>query len=174
MVKHGKMKKRRANRYGKVKLKNKNWNRWNPKPQFNDATVKANWDSTRTPAQNLANLGLVTKVNHDIGEGSLGKTASPNNKPNVNSTVVHLFDVPESDSHVSHRQRFPLSEEDENYIAKCMEKYGDNYTKMFRDTKVNDLQHTEEKLRKLGARYVLLTDAQRRIPVPENVKKLLT
>lgn len=86
--------------------------------------------------------------------------------------MIQLFDVPESDA-PSLRTRFPLTEEDEVYIAHCMSIHGDNYTRMFRDIKVNKMQHTEEKLRKLGSRFLLLTPEQRRIAVPENVLSLL-
>merc|ERR1712226_427070 len=88
------------------------------------------------------------------------------------STPVELFDIPESDK-PSRRSRFPLDVEEEKYIAKCMKKHGENYPAMFRDIKVNDYQHTESHLRKLGSRYILLAPHQRRIPVPEKVLPLL-
>ena len=87
-------------------------------------------------------------------------------------TVVELFDIPESDK-PSHKSLFPLSKDDEAYIARCMTKWGDDYGSMFRDIKTNNMQHTETQLRKMGSRYLLLTSAQRRIPVPENIRQLL-
>ena len=86
--------------------------------------------------------------------------------------MIELFDVPESDK-PSWRSRFPLTLEEEQYMAMCMEKYGDDYTRMFRDTKVNIMQHTEHKLRKLGSRFLLLSPEQRQVEIPENIKQLL-
>jgi len=91
---------------------------------------------------------------------------------NCTPNIIELFDVPESDVPTL-RQRYPLVEEEEKYIARCMAKWGDDYTSMFRDIKVNNMQHTEQKLRKLGARFLLLSNEQRRVPVPENIRDLL-
>jgi Ribosome biogenesis protein Nop16 len=88
------------------------------------------------------------------------------------SAVIELFDVPDSDA-PSRRSRFPLDEEEERYMVKCMTKWGDNYTRMFRDLKVNPMQHTEDKLRKLGSRFLLLSPDQRRMEVPSNIQHLL-
>lgn len=104
----------------------------------------------------------------------MGLTVTPNHKDQVSkgSSIIELFDVPESDQ-PSRKERYPLNAEEEEYIAKCLEKYGDDYQAMFRDTKTNYLQHTEHKLKKLGARFLLLNAEQRRVPVPEKVKDLL-
>lgn len=92
------------------------------------------------------------------------------------SAIVELFDVPDSDG-LTRRSRgprlFPMDLDDEKYVVKCMEKYGDDYTRMFRDIKVNNMQHTEEKLRKLCTRYLLLTPEQRRVEAPEKVQKII-
>lgn len=91
----------------------------------------------------------------------------------IATSVIELFDIPDSDV-PTHKQRFPLNKEDEEYISKAMAKWGDDYIKMFRDIKgVNCLQHSEAKLRKLGSRYLLLSPSQRRCPIPENVRELL-
>jgi hypothetical protein len=109
----------------------------------------------------------------------MGLVAMPNgNKNKVATTrdassVIELFDVPD---HVVEpkRKRQALTEDEEAYMAKCMEKWGEDYAGMFRDIKVvNTQQHTEAKLRKLGARYILLSEDQRRVEVPKNVEILL-
>ena len=100
----------------------------------------------------------------DKGDGS--SSSEPTNR------VIELFDVPDSDK-PSRRTQFPLNEEEEAYISKAMSKHGTNYDKMFYDLKSNPLQHTREKLTKLGARYLLLEPHQRRIDVPEAVQPLL-
>jgi hypothetical protein len=126
--------------------------------------VKKNWDASKSAAENLRDMGLIAQPNQLAGGGKKGAPEKPE--------VIEVFDVPESDT-PSRRQRFPLHREEEAYMVRCMTKHGDNYTKMFRDTKTNDMQHTEEKLRKWGARYLLLTSEQRRLPVPDKLKALL-
>ena len=109
-------------------------------------------------------MGLVAQPN-----SSSKTTPTDPNAPNV----IELFDIPDSDARPSYRTRFPLDKDEEEYIAKCMSKHGDDYQAMFRDIKVNQMQHTEQQLRKLGARFLLLTAEQRRVNVPENIKHLL-
>jgi Ribosome biogenesis protein Nop16 len=87
------------------------------------------------------------------------------------SCVIELYDVPESNA--QERRQHPLDEAEEAYMARCMAKHGDDYASMFRDIKTNRLQHTEAKLRKLGARYLLLTPEQRRVDIPDRVKPLV-
>ena len=107
----------------------------------------------------------------------MGLTFDPNapNKGNGSEPtkrVIELFDVPDSDK-PSRRSQFPLTEEEELYISKAMTKHGTNYDKMFYDLKSNPLQHTREKLTKMGARYLLLEPNQRRIEIPEALLPLL-
>jgi hypothetical protein len=85
--------------------------------------------------------------------------------------VIELFDVPDSDRRK--QRQFPLEEDEEEYIARCMGRHGADYAAMFRDIRTNRMQHTEAKLRKLGARYLLLTPEQRRVEVPDRAKPLL-
>lgn len=129
--------------------------------------LKERWDASKSPAANLENLGLVARPN-----GSRNPTTQKSAAEGSSPSVIELFDIPDSDA-PGLRKRFPLEKEEEEYMAKCMKKHGDDYLSMFRDTKVNKLQHTEKKLRKMGARYLLLTPEQRRVEVPENIKDLL-
>ena len=93
------------------------------------------------------------------------------------SAIVELFDVPDSDGLNCRKGRgailFPMDIDDEKYVVKCMEKYGDNFTRMFRDIKINNMQHTEAKLRKLCTRYIFLTPEQRRMEVPDKVQEVI-
>ncbi|KAL7558059.1 hypothetical protein ACA910_009246 [Epithemia clementina (nom. ined.)] len=168
MVSHGRDRKRRAGRIGKVKIKTfRTWTRWNPKPKFGDKRVKQHWDTNKSPSANLASMGLLALPN-DLHNSHQSSTPIQR----TTATVVELFDIPESDK-PSYKSRFPLSKEDEMYMAKCMAKWGDDYASMFRDIKTNEMQHTENQLRKMGSRYLLLTPSQRRVPVPENIQPLL-
>ena len=130
--------------------------------------LKERWDSSKSPASNLESLGLLAQPNQ------LNNSEKKSPQESVSCSVIELFDVPDSDNaKPSLRKRYPLEKAEEEYIANCMSKWGVDYTSMFQDIKVNDMQHTEQKLRKMGTRYLLLTEEQRRVPVPENVQALL-
>ena len=171
MVKHGRNKKRRAGRIGRTKLKNKSaFNRWDPNLKIADKTVRQHWDHSISPARNLANLGLLAKPNDDL------KNVDPTQKLEAKDVdVVELFDIPDSDElrEQKRQKRCPLNADDQKYIAKCMAKYGDDYGKAFRDIKINVMQYTENQLRKMGARFLLLSPEQRRVEVSEKVKGLV-
>ena len=111
-------------------------------------------------------MGLQAKPNGIIYENRIVRDRTQVVQQNQQK-AIELFDVPESDNltnntRVTTKQKFPLSKEDESYMVQCLGKHGTNYTKMFRDTKINYLQHTEDKLRKLGSRFLLLQPNQRR------------
>ena len=161
----GKDKKRRAGRYGKTKLKSKNFKRWDPNPKICDGEVKKLWDPSKSPSANLASMGLCAKPN-DLHASK--------KKYNLPTNVIELFDVPESDDLTSKPKRvMPLGEAQQTYIAKCLEKHGENYRQMFMDIKVNDMHHTESQLRKLASRFFLLDSSQRAVCVPQKVEHLL-
>lgn len=138
--------------------------------------MQEHWDPSKTPAANLIHLGLLANPNNKDVTTS---TSNNNNPTNPKSTVIELFDVPDSDGlcrDPNKVKQFPLSLEDEQYMVQCMNRYGTEYIKMFRDIKVNYMQHTEEKLRKLGSRFILLSPEQRRVTcteMPEKVQQLL-
>eukprot|EP00977_Amphora_coffeiformis_P018575 scaffold6594_cov162-Amphora_coffeaeformis.AAC.4 len=147
---------------------NRSWVRWDPKPKIKDPIVKQHWDPSKSPAANLADMGLVARFQVKDDKTTQKETATAPKKAHV----IELFDVPDSDR-PSRQTRFPLTKEEEEYMAKCMAKHGDNYKAMFRDIKINNMQHTEDKLRKMGARFLLLNETQRRVPVPSKVEPLL-
>lgn len=121
--------------------------------------LKDHWDTKIDTEENIKRLGLTLHPNRDVG---LKKDPSS----------IVLFDVPESD--VLKKERpFPLTIDEETYMAKCLNVWGTNYKKMFFDIKTNDMQYTEAKLRKLASRYLLLHPNQRRVEVPERVQPLI-
>ena len=148
---------------------NRSWVRWDPKPKIKDPVVKQHWDPSKSPAANLADMGLVARFQ---GSGDTTATTETTSAAPNKTHVIELFDVPDSDR-PSRQTRFPLTKEEEEYMAKCMAKHGDNYKAMFRDIKTNNMQHTEDRLRKMGARFLLLTETQRRVPFASKVKPLL-
>ena len=123
------------------------------------------WDVSKSPSINLANMGLLAKPNQDVVRTNEAPT------PNENVNVIELFDIPDSDTLT--KKEHPMKPDDQKYIAKCMAKYGDDYGKAFRDIKINVMQYTENQLRKMGARFLLLSPEQRRVEVSEKVKGLV-
>ncbi len=49
-----------------------------------------------------------------------------------------------------------MSEEEQDYIGNLIKKYGEDYKKMFRDTKLNFRQLTQARLQRRCERYRLL------------------
>ena len=124
------------------------------------------WDVSKSPSVNLANMGLLAKPNQDV------KRANEAPKVNSDVNVIELFDIPDSDTLNANKKVEPMSLDEQAYIAKCMAKHADDYGKMFRDIKINNMQYTETQLRKMGARFLLLEAEQRKYDLPERVKGL--
>ena len=117
-------------------------------------------------------MGLQALPNVDVK--SRGNTL--NKDQDQLKSQVQLFDIPESDLMTvdnAARPTPPMSLEQQQYISKCIAKYGDDYTTMAKDIKLNNMQHNENQLRKIAARFILLTPEQRKVDVPEKVQLLL-
>ena len=144
-----------------------NFNRWNPNPKFKDKIIKEKWDPSKSPSVNMANMGLRAQPNKITP--AAGAESSTAKQP-----VIELYDIPESDvlGHKKNRQ-FPMFSIDQRYIARCFEKHGDDYNRMFKDIKTNNMQYTETQLKKMGSRFLLLGMDQREVDVPERVKHLV-
>jgi len=175
MVKHAVNKKRRAGRTGKTKLKNGTYAKFKP-VKNKDKAIRDNWNPTSSPMTNMSNLGLVAMPNLQVNSRGLTLPVTHTENSNLNSKAVELFDIPDSDV-IPKKTRsmimLPLSIEKQEYMARCMTKHSDNYLKIFRDIKVNDMQYTENQLKKMGSRFLLLTESQRRVDVPEKVEHLI-
>ena len=190
MVKHAKTKKRRAGRTGKSKLTNRNYQFYKP-TQIKDETVRAAWDPRKSAAQNMANMGLQSEVNSAID----CRAAFALSHVGVVSErkAIELFDIPESDimmridnnndtgnnittlpGKTFAQRKLPVSIEEQKYIHKCLEVHGNDYKSMMRDIKTNDMQHTDVKLKKMAARFYLLTKDQLRVDIPEKVSHLMS
>ena len=90
--------------------------------------------------------------------------------------AIELFDIPDSDvipKQTLAQRMLPVSIENQKYMAQCFAKHGDDYHKMSRDIKKNNMQYTENQLRKLGARFLLLSEDERRVEIPEKIQHLM-
>mmetsp|Transcript_18440 Transcript_18440/g.22585 ORF Transcript_18440/g.22585 Transcript_18440/m.22585 type:complete len:180 (-) Transcript_18440:143-682(-) len=176
MVKHGRNKKRRAGRIGRTKLKNRNYALFKP-PQFQDPVIKNHWDPKKSARVNMESLGLQSAPNTLFNVLDSQEQKENNESSSTKSCkAIELYDIPESDiipkSTLAQRM-LPVSIENQKYMAKCFAKHGEEYFKMSRDIKVNDMQHTENHLRKLGAKFLLLKKSQRRVDIPEKIRHLI-
>lgn len=103
-----------------------------------------------------------------------GATTKKSDESQQKNTVIELYDVPDSDTLEARKKKRPQSADDQKYIARLLTKHGDDYTAMFRDIKVNKMQHTEAQLRKMTSRFLLLDDEQRVVDIPERIKATST
>ena len=154
----------------KTRLKNGNFSRYKP-PQITNQAVKAKWNPNRSVKMNMSALGLESQVNGEMSQR--GNVPIPVS----GASAVELFDIPESDNIIPKKTKssimLPVSVEDQKYMVKLMERHGDDYDKMARDIKRNDMQHSSHRLRKMGSRFLLLSDSQLRVELPENVEKMM-
>ena len=153
----------------KTKLKNGNFSKYKP-PQISNQAVKKTWNPNKSVQMNMSALGLEAQVNGEVAQrGNVPVPAS-------GASAVELFDIPDSDvipKKTKALSMLPVSVEDQKYMVKLMERYGDDWEKMARDIKRNNMQHSSHKLKKLGSRFLLLSEAQLRVELPESVKEMM-
>jgi nucleolar protein 16 len=176
MVKHGATKKRRSGRTGRTKLKNRNHQFYKP-PNILDKTVREMWNPRKSPAQNMADMGLQAGVNSSIdkrAESAKEQWKTPEAKPD-GSKAIELFDIPQTNSvnGITKLAGKTYAIEDQKYIRKCLAKHGDDYKRMMRDIKTNDMQHTQSKLKNMAEKFYQLTKDQVKVDVPEKVMHLM-
>lgn len=180
MARKAQSKKRRSANTGRSKLKNQSYKFYKP-PQINDATVRDVWNPRKSPAQNMALMGLQSSVNSSIDARVAISLAKEEIKAD-GKKAIELFDIPESDNmneitmlpgKTFAQRKLPVSIEDQKYIRKCLAKHGDDYSAIMRDIKTNDMQYTKAKLKKMAARFYLLTEEQVKVEIPEKVRHLM-
>ena len=98
----------------------------------------------------------------------------------LQATAVELFDIPIENGviqKITGRTKadvmLPQSCDDQLYIAKCLEKHGENYLKMYRDIKINKMQYTERQLEKMGEVYFGMDEKERVGNIGPKLVKLL-
>lgn len=136
----------------------------------------------------MAVLGLQTAVNSSIdARVAIALQSAQERNPSLatksnSKKAIELFDIPESDNmngimmlpgKTFAQRKLPVSVEDQKYIRKCLARHGDDYYAMMRDIKTNDMQYTETKLKKMAARFFLLTRDQVKVEVPEKITHLM-
>jgi Ribosome biogenesis protein Nop16 len=142
-----------------------------------DQALKKYWDPSKSAQANLSNLGFIGKPKglHDVDDNAAGGIVP------TKTNIIEVFDIPKDNSTttttLSRRQKHPLTVDEEAYVINGMKKYNDDFIKFFRDTKVNYLQHTEEKINKLCSRFISLQNEQRHTPIeelPSNIQSIIS
>ncbi|KAG3090161.1 hypothetical protein PI124_g16250 [Phytophthora idaei] len=132
-----------------------------------DPKVQEVWDHTLTTRQNFANLGLQANPN---AHAALRESVAGADGTLEAADEARLFEVPDSDflgERNPKRVANFVSEEEAKYLRKLIAKHGEDYKKMERDIKTNNMQWTEQKLRRRYARLALLDANVIRKPLAE-------
>ena len=122
------------------------------------------YDETKSVAQNLTNMGLDCDVNNT--KMKLGvKVANDNNSvesANKNKAFLGFTSIPQSEfgKDINVKRRI-MSEVDQLYAKKLIEKYDTEYKKMERDIKLNYNQLTETACKKWCEKYKSLDSKQK-------------
>ncbi|KAK8797134.1 hypothetical protein WA158_004344 [Blastocystis sp. Blastoise] len=102
--------------------------------------IKKIWNQKKSARQNYAKLGLILDANH----------------PETSKKVsVPLYEIPSLEEAGPKRGKNWMTRDDRKYIKALIDKYDTDYTKMFRDIKLNYKQLTATKLENMHNKYNL-------------------
>ncbi|DAZ93520.1 TPA: hypothetical protein N0F65_002446 [Lagenidium giganteum] len=141
-------------RRNKVKVTRNQKPRRKYKTKFvGDVRIQNQWDHNKTIRQNYEAIGLQADPNsHQALKESIQGADKALDEP-------EFFHVPDSDFLNERNHRRPehhMSEDEISYLRKLIAKHGEDYKAMERDIKVNNMQWTENKLKRRCARLALL------------------
>jgi len=146
MVRHGTAKKRRRNVKATRKPKKNEVVR--VQNAITNSVVKDIYDKNLTPKDNLTNMGLDPNPNVRKEPSSVGGKA--------HAAFVGYATLADSNMNIidANPKQKKISPIDSKYALSCMNVYGNDYKKMFRDIKVNYRQLTQNQLEKLCEKYI--------------------
>ena len=164
MVKHGTNRKRLSGR--KVTRKAPKHPKLKVVNSLVSKDIKAKYDSTLSPMQNLANMGLDPDPNNGRKKAQLDGSGDVH-VAKEKAAFVGFAVIPQSsnfsDTNVKRRL---MSEIDQTYAKTLIVKYKDNYKKMEKEITTNYNQLTETKCRAMCEKFLGLDAAQRLIAFP--------
>lgn len=121
---------------------------------FRNAKVKQAWDLEKTTEQNYKELRLISR--RALNNAAPGKRIEDVPVPKEDDSSHMFADVkPEEPGQSRLRRRFHVTKGEADYLRPLIEKYGEDYTAMFRDIKMNYKQHTKKHLRRRCVRLHL-------------------
>ncbi|XP_042939390.1 uncharacterized protein LOC122274415 [Carya illinoinensis] len=131
-----------------------------------------NWDGKASVIQNYKSFGVVSNPNYlgvrsrtshiieteslQVPHPSLEPEAAPTDYDPIASDLKSALGKQRSDGKSAPPQ--PLTAMQRLHIGQLIEKYGDDYERMFMDTKLNSTQHSVASLEKLCKRYHMHKD----------------
>jgi hypothetical protein len=150
MVRHGTLKKRRSGRkvtrkapkHASVKIRN----------ALSDPFLRAHWDISKSPKENMLSMGLNPHPNETMQEESADAEKTG---------FMGFMTLPTGNFEEKNPARKVLSRHDQEYLLALIAKHGLNFKKMSHDLVTNHLQHTEQKLEKMYEKYNSLTEQQK-------------
>jgi hypothetical protein len=157
MVRHGTLRKRRSGR--KVTRKAPKHSALKIKSSVTDLFLKQNWDTSKSPKDNLLAMGLNPNPNQSLNAADLDTTNSMNPEK---TAFMGFMSLPTGNFEEKNPFRKVLSRSDQEYLVLLLNKHGLNFKKMSHDLVLNHLQHTQQKLEKMYEKYQSLTAEQRR------------
>ena len=167
MVKHGTQKKRRANQ--KVTRKARKHKELRVVNGITNEAIKKEWNKKISPSDNLSNFGLNADPNRNLAGSELntGRKQKPKDPNAVSAAFVGLAKIP-TDKELKttsladpNPKRRIMSEDDQEYVVKCIKKHEFDYEKMAKDMKRNYNQHTEAKMKKMCEKYMGLPTSEK-------------
>jgi hypothetical protein len=157
MVKHGTQKKRRSGKKVTMKAPAHRTKKIISAITFSD--IKKQYDSTKSPGENLAEFGLIADVNkmsdgpvlaRDLRKGNQGSSHSKKSAAFIG--YAHMVGNAEAYSEENPKRK-KISEFDMEYAKANISKHGTNYKKMEMDLTTNSSQFTAKKMATLCAKY---------------------
>jgi len=116
------------------------------------------YDRNKTPIENIVSLGLDPDANSAIkrraGPVIKGTEKVIENKGFEGFVLIPNAQNADGKGESKGRDKNYLTPTDMEYINKLIKKYGDKYKKMEMDIKLNCLQYTENKLKKMCEKYI--------------------
>eukprot|EP01118_Nematostelium_gracile_P012703 TRINITY_DN4679_c0_g1_i1.p1 TRINITY_DN4679_c0_g1~~TRINITY_DN4679_c0_g1_i1.p1 ORF type:complete len:191 (-),score=60.77 TRINITY_DN4679_c0_g1_i1:56-628(-) len=113
--------------------------------------IREIWDFKKTPDENYRNMGLLVSFEvpkQNPKEEEIVDLEEMENIPGLKPGKETIFEELFPEPAPKPKKEEKLSEEEQRYYKKLIDKYGDNYKAMSRDIKLNNYQHVESKLKK--------------------------
>jgi predicted outer membrane protein len=136
-----------------------------------NSEVKKLFDKSKSPRDNLRDLGLEFDLNKQVVRRNTQKPVSAKEEEKKEcAAFIGLASVQQAElmTGPSYTERNPnrrkMSKFDQDYVRRNMLKHGSDYKAMERDIETNYSQHTETKMKKLCETFLKLSDSELLVP----------
>ena len=115
--------------------------------------IKKEWDNTVSVKDNFKTLGLVNDANDMKSSDVVSSEANQNKKPSAFQGFATVSSTKSTGFDDINPRRKIMTEFDQQFILRCINKHGNDYKKMARDIRINDRQLSEHQLEKMCIKY---------------------